>query len=219
MTEKIEKEEKAKPKAKSKSTIRPYKNLTVSQKAEAIALYRSGKVTLEDLSKKFGKRPEAFSRLFKRLEITKGGAIPDMAKKLEAVVEEAVVSELQKTLNKIATTKDEHYRMASAIAKLAWAEIVRARTAGTDIAGLKDFMATLKTTGEIIGSARKELFAILNVDKYEQESEFENLPELTVRELTNTELFQLQNQSVDDLGVESTDVGEGMMSDTLAEGL
>jgi hypothetical protein len=209
--------EKTTEKKKSK-TASPYKNLTVSQKAEAIALWRSGKVTLADLSKKFGKRPEAFSRMFARLEIAKGAAIPEMAKKLEAKVEEHIVSDLDKTMRRIAKTKDDHFNMSNGIAKIAWSEIIRARQAGTDIAALKDMMTTLKLASEVVGTARKELFAILNVDKYDQEADFENLPELTVRELSNSELSLLQAQSVDDMGLDS-DPGADMLSDTFDEGV
>jgi hypothetical protein len=205
-------------KKKKPATGVAYKRLTVAEKAEAIALYRSGKVTLDDLGKKFKKRPEAFSRLFTRMGIVKGAAIEEMSKKLEAVVEARALSDVEETLKKIAQTRDEHFRMSSSLAKFAWAELIRARQAGIDIATLKDLMTTLKIAGEVVGSARKELFAILNVDKHDKESDFENLPELTVRELSGSELLQLQSQSVEDLN-EDGDAGDDMMSETLLGGI
>lgn len=201
-------EEKKKPSGR-KPGSRP---LTVAQKAEAIALWRSGSVTLEDLSKKFGKRPEAFSRLFKRMGIEKGSTLAESAKKLESVVEARTLTDLEETLKKIAATKDEHFKMSSGLARLAWSELVRARQAGTDIAGLKDLMVTLKLAGDVIGNARKELFAVLNVEKHEQTPDLDELPELTVRELTQAEVTDLSRQGLeDDMGLDG--VGLDMMPD------
>lgn len=202
-------EKKKKPgSAGRKHGVRP---LTVAEKASAIALWRSGSVTLEGLSKKFGKRPEAFSRLFKKLTIEKGSSITDAAKALEAAAEVRAVSDLEETLKKIHATKDEHYRMSTGLAKLAWSELVRARQAGTDIAGLKDLMMTLKLAGDVIGNARKELFVVLDVEKHSQSLDEDDLPELTVRELSQVEVQELSSAiAEDDL---LTDPGVAMMPD------
>ena len=68
--------------------------------------------------------------------------------------------------------------MSSALAKIAFAEITRARTAGLKIDSLKDTMMTLKLAGEIVGNARKELYALLRVEEHEKEKELDDLPEL-----------------------------------------
>ena len=197
------------------------RKLTPSQKAEAAALWRSGTVTLEDLAKKFKKRPEGFSRLFKRMGIEKGGATEDVekrVKKIEAEVEARIVSSVDETLRKIQLAKDDHYKYSSGLAKLAWSELVRARQAGIDIGGLKEVMATLKLAGDVIGGARKELFEVLNVEKHEKTEDLQDLPELTVRELTGSEILQLQSQSNDEMGLEE-DTGADMMPDDVVEGL
>lgn len=201
-------EEKKKKTAGRPHGVRP---LTASQKAEAIALWRSGSVTLEILSKKYGKRPEAFSRLFKKLSIEKGSSLTEAAKRLEAEIETRVVSDLDETLRRITATKDEHYRMSSGLAKLVWSELVRARQAKTDIGALKDVMMTIKLASDVVGNARKELFAILNVEKHDESSELEDLPELTLRELTGIEISQLQQQATDDMGLDGA--GADMMPD------
>lgn len=191
----------------SKSTRRP---LTVSQKAEAVALWRAGGVTTLDLAAKFKKRPEYFSRLFKSMGIEKGSAIGEAAAAAAEAAVSSTKSEIANVLKNIRDSKNEHFRMQTGLSKLAWSELVRARQAGLDIASLKDVMIVLKLAGEIIGNSRKEIFAALNVEKYERESEFEDLPELTVRELTNEELGKLANQSTDEeLGIE--DPGAAMM--------
>lgn len=193
-----------------------YRQLTVAQKAEAVALWRSGTVTLEDLSKKYKKRPETLSRLFTRMGIVKGSGAAEAAKKVMETVEARTLSDVEETVRRIHATRNEHFVMSTHLAKIAWAEILRARKAEVDLATLKDVMTTLKLAGDVIGNARKELFAILDVEKHSKEEDFENLPELTVRELTTGEMLQLQSQTAgDDMGL---DAGAEMMPDDYAEG-
>ena len=208
-----EEEKKKKPKAPV-----TFRQLTVSQKAEATALWRTGSVTLEELGKKFKKHPETLSRMLKRMGIEKGSGAAEAVKKIIATSEARALTDAEETMKKIANTRDEHFRMAGGLAKLAWAELVRVRQAGIDIASLKDLMVTLKLAGDVIGNARKELFAVLDVEKYSKEQDFENLPELTVRELTDTEIVQLQTPQGDDMGVDEMNTGAEMMHDTPEEG-
>lgn len=174
------------------------RTLTPKQRAEAVALWRGGGVTLDDLAKKFGRRPETFSRLFKKLGIEKGSAVKEEAKKLEAAAAEAAKSSIEETLRRIAKVKDDHFQMANGLAKLAWAEIVRARQAELPLHTLKETMATLKMASDVINNSRKELYEILDVEKHEAKEDEDDLPDLTVRELTPGEVQQIQNQSADD---------------------
>lgn len=168
------------------------RTLKPKEKAEAVALWRGGGVTLDDLATKFKRRPETFSRMFKKMGITKGSGVVEAAKAMEEAAVKAVVSETEETLRRIRATKDEHFRMSNGLAKLAWAEIVRARQAGIPLDKLKDIMATLKIASDVIGNSRKELFEILNVEKHDKIIDEDELPELTVRELTSNEVQQLQ---------------------------
>lgn len=202
-------------KKKAKKPI-TYRQLTVSQKAEAVALWRAGSTTLEELGKKFKKHPETLSRLFKRMEIVKGSAAAEAVKKIIETAEARTLTDTEETMRKIAATRDEHFKMSRGLAGLAWAELVRARQAGTDIAQLKDLMMTLKLAGDVIGNARKELFDVLDVERYAKEESFADLPELTVRELTGAEMLQLQTQPFDDeMGELEGTAGEDMMPSDL----
>jgi len=187
------------------------KALTTSQKAEAVALWRAGDITLEGLSKKFGKRPETFSRLFKRMGIEKGSAAAAVAEKMAAAVETRILNDQAETLKRIAETKQEHYQFSRGLARMAWSELVRAKKAELDIGTLKDVMATLKLAGDVIANSRKELYSVLNVEEAEKDKELDELPELTVRELTQDEIVRMANSSVDDLAVEVG--GEGPEDD------
>lgn len=189
------------------------KNLTTSQKSEAAALWRTGSVTLVDLAKRFDKRPETFSKLFTRMGIKKGEAAEEHAKKTAAVIEARLIGDAEEHARRIAQAKEEHYKMSSGLAKLAWAEIVRARQADLKIDGLKDTMQTLRLASEVIANARKELWQVLGIEEADKKKDFEDLPELTVRELTGSEISQLQGQTeIDELSGDG-DVGADMLPD------
>ena len=183
----------AKPAAK-KRPARPKINrkLTPEQRAEAAALWQAGSVTLDDLSKKYGKRPENFSRLFKQMGLVKGSAVAETQKKVAEELSNRVASDVARELERIAQVKDQHYSMSSALAKIAFAEITRARQAGLKIDSLKDTMMTLKLAGEIVGNSRKELYALLRVEEHEKDKELEDLPELQVRELSQDQILEMQ---------------------------
>ena len=192
-------------KRRAPSPTRPKINrkLTPEQKAEAAALWRAGSVTLDDLSKKYGKRPENFSRLFRKMGIVKGSAIAETAARVAEEVAKKAGDNVAKELERLQKVKDEHFAMSSALAKIAFAEITRARQAGTKIDSLKDTMMTLKLAGEIVGTSRKELYAILRAEMHDDETDADDLPELQVAELTPDQITQMQAAPVefDDDGI------------------
>ena len=200
---------KAKPRSVGKGGSR---KLTIAQKAEIAALYRTGSFTIADLATKFDKNPATIALVIKQMGVTKGEAAEIAAKKMVDAIEERVISETEETMRKIADTKRKHFAWQSGLAALAVRKLNAADAAGVDIASLKDLMATIKLAGDVVGGARKELFAILNVERHDQERTTEELPELTVRELTSTEITQLQSQLGDEL-----DLDEGMGADMLPE--
>lgn len=178
-------------------------HLTSSQKGEAIALWKSGTVTLEDLSVRFNKRKETMSKMLKAAGAVKGSDAADIAAKAAAVVETRLLGDVEVHMQRIAAAKEQHFKMTDGLAKLAWSEIVRARQSGLDIAGLKDLMQTLKLAGDVIGGARKELWVVLGIEEFDNSKELEDLPELTVRELTQGEVVELASQAdIDEMGGE-----------------
>jgi hypothetical protein len=197
------------PEEKPKKKGTRAKSLTVAQKAEAAALWRSGAVTLDDLAKKFKKTPEMFSRLFSRMGIKKGEGVPALVKEAEKKITERVLSDTEETLKRIAQVKESHYQMSRQLAVLAFRDLQQARAAELDIAKLKETMLVYKLIGDIVGNSRKELFEILNVEKHEAQSDLDDLPDLTVRELTQSEILQLQDAPIE--SEDGADLGEGMI--------
>lgn len=185
------------------------KSLTVAQKAEAAALWRSGSVTLDDLARKFKKRPETFSRLFAKMGIEKGSGAAAALKKAEDAIAARTATDVEETLKRISQVKDTHFKMSQALAVMAFREIQQAKSAGVDVGGLKDVMATYKLASEVVGNSRKELFVLLNVEKHDSAEEMDDLPELTVRELTQGEVEILRDAPTED---DAMDVGGDMLS-------
>lgn len=183
------------------------RSLTVAQRAEAAALWRSGSVTLDDLAKKFKKRPETFSRLFTRMGIEKGSGAAAAMKKAEEAIAARTATDAEETLKRIAQVKDSHFKMTQSIAVMAFRELQQAKAAGLDLAGIKDVLGSYKLMTEILGNSRKELYALLSVEKHDAAEELTDLPDLTVRELTQSEINQLRDAPDDD----GLDSGEGML--------
>jgi hypothetical protein len=178
-------------------------HLTASQKGEAIALWKSGTVTLEDLAVRFNKRRETMGKMLKAAGAVKGSDAADIAAKAAAAVETRLLGDVEVHMQRIAQAKEQHFKMTDGLAKLAWSEIVRARQGGVDIAGLKDLMQTLKLAGDVIGGARKELWVVLGIEEYDNSKDLEDLPELTVRELSQDEVTELASKAdIDEMGGE-----------------
>lgn len=185
------------------------RNLSVREKAQAVALWREGTVTLDDLAKRFKRRPETFSRLFKAMGIVKGSGAAEALKKAEEATTKHIVTDVEETLRRIAQVKEHHYKMVSAVSSMAFRELSNAKKAEVDVAKLKETMATYKLLNEILATSRKELFEILNVEKHDAASELDDLPDLTVRELTSNEVDELRNAPDDD-GLDD-DMGDEML--------
>lgn len=187
-------------------------NLTPRQRAEAVSLWRSGTVTLADLSKKFGKRPETFSRMFTKMGIEKGTDVATAsAEATTAAVADAmasaVKSQLDETLDRIHKVKERHYSMSQMLAQMAFQDVQRARASGMDVGELRKTMAVYKMAAETLAITRREAYDLLNVPKHEQSEEMDDLPDLTVRELTQNEVDALRDAPQDD------DMGTGLPSD------
>lgn len=205
--------------SRDKGKRKSFKQMTPAQKAEAVALWRSGEFTLDALAKKFSRRPETLSRLFSEMGIKKGEAAAEHQAKIEKEMQTRLLNDAAEQANRIAKVKEDHFKMADALGKLVWQEIVAAKKAGKSIEKLRGTMHTLQMASATLSNVRGELYRILQIDKFEEKKEDEDLPELTVRELTEDETKQLQAQSSeseDDLDVgeidelpSETDSGEG----------
>lgn len=179
--------------------------LTGKQWAEIEALWECGEVTIEDLAAKYGKSKTCFTRHFSKHKIMKGSKLRKAAIK-ESVA--ASVNDESVIAKRIKETKDDHYKMAAALGKLTWAEIMKARADKIPYSAIKDNLKALESAANILMKTRMERFAVLGLDK-ENHMDSDELPELLISELTAEQIEEMRKRrdegddldDLDDLGV------------------
>lgn len=179
--------------------------LTPRQWAEAEALWEAGEVTLDDLAAKFSRDRSAFVRYFKKHGITKGSKAAERKEEVKEAVAAAAIDEATVLANRIRETKEDHYKMSSALAKLVWAEVLTAKKDSRPFAAIKDNLKALDNAMNVLMKARQERFAILGLDKDDYVDE-DGLPELVISELTAAQIEELRNRDEEELEASTTAV-------------
>lgn len=181
----------------TKEKTAKYARLTPKQWAEIEALWESGDVTLADLVKRFGKSVNTFKGYFKRNGIVRGSR--------KAAIKSAVLSAAEEEASVLAArikeTREEHYKMSSGIAKLAWSEILQAKSSGAPVGVAMSNLKALDTAASILKKTREERYAVLGLFE-EKAVDDEGLPELIIKELTAEQIAELRDRdasAIDDL--------------------
>lgn len=185
--------------------------MTPRQWAEAEALWEAGEVTLDDLATRFDKDRSAFVRYFKKHGIVKGSRAAARKEEVKEAVAAAGIDEATVLANRIRETKEDHYKMSSALAKLVWAEVLTAKKDEKPFSAIKDNLKALDNAMNVLMKARMERFAILGLDKDDYVDE-DGLPELVISELTAAQIEELRNR--DEEGLEA---GTAVIPENLQE--
>lgn len=185
--------------------------MTPRQWAEAEALWEAGEVTLDDLAARFDKDRSAFVRYFKKHGIVKGSRAAARKEEVKEAVAAAGIDEATVLANRIRETKEDHYKMSSALAKLVWAEVLTAKKDEKPFSAIKDNLKALDNAMNVLMKARMERFAILGLDKDDYVDE-DGLPELVISELTAAQIEELRNR--DEEGLEA---GTAVIPETFQE--
>lgn len=197
------------------------KRLTTADKAEAIALWKSGTVTLDDLAKKFKKDRGTFIRLFKEEGVTKGETAAETEKKVAEAVTSTLIDEATVLAQRIKQTKEDHLKYANAISKITYSLIARATQERTPYATLLQEMKSLELAARVFKLTRDEKYAVLNI-REDDDNEDKPLPDLVVQELTAQDIKELHERSLmsdDELGLNEDDLGDGeLMIPDVVEG-
>lgn len=185
---------------------RPVRQLTEAQKAEAIALWKAGAVSLADLEKKFKKDRTTFLRVFKEAGVTKGETAEENAKKVQEAVEQTLINDATVLAERIKNTKDETYKIASAIRRAVGMLIVKAQRENVPFATLANDMKALQLGANTIKIVREECYAVLGVS-VDDANEDKPLPDLEIRELTIEDIKKMHAAQVvqDDFGLDELD--------------
>lgn len=169
------------------------RRLTPRKWAEAEALWETGEVTLGDLVKRFNLSERAFMAHFSKRGIKKGAKAAEHKKKVSEEVTRAAVDDATIVAARIKETKEEHYKMSSALAKLTWDEILTARKNSSPMAVAMNNLKALDTAMNVLKKAREERYAVLGLDRDDHVDE-DSLPELVISELTADQIKALQER-------------------------
>lgn len=168
------------------------KNLSHVEKAEAIALWKAGSVTLDQLADKFQRDRTTFIRLFNNEEVTKGIDREELDRRAAEAVAAAAVNDAVIQAQRIRETKDENYRISQRIRREGAKIMINAErdkvaigTKLTDLKALHVLACTIKV-------AREECYAVLGLNE-ERHHEDDPMPDLVVKELTADEIKDMHN--------------------------
>ena len=169
------------------------RRLTTKQWTEAETLWELGEVHQIDLARKYKISEQAVHMHMKRNGIVRGAKAEAHKKKVAEEVVKASIDDSLIIAGRIRETKEEHYKMASGIAKLAWAEILKAKQDGSPIAVATNNLKALDAAMNVMLKARTERWVVLGLDRTDYVDE-EGLPELLISELTADEIELLQRR-------------------------
>jgi hypothetical protein len=190
--------EETKPASKSPS-------LTRKQWAEIEALWESGGVVYADLVKKYGKSVSTFDRHFRKHGIVKGAKAEATKKRIAEVVAREELNHAQVLAARITETKEEHYKMSAALARLAWAEVLDAKKNSRPMSTALNNLKALDAASNVLKKVREERFAVLGLDRTDSVDP-DAIPELILTELTPEQIQKLRDR--DHMEVEDAPVSQ-----------
>ncbi|MFT4064284.1 hypothetical protein [Paraburkholderia sp.] len=199
-------------KATAPATPEKHSRLTSRQWAEAEALWESGDVTYAQLTARFGKHKSTFVDHFRRKGVRRGSKKEEHAAAVKEEVKKASIDEATVLAARIKETKEEHYKMASGLAKLTWNEILKAKADGLPFGSVLNNLKSLDSAMTVLKKAREERWAVLGLDKDTGLDE-DGLPELVISELTADQIEALRNRDEEDMGESEIDTVNAELDD------
>jgi hypothetical protein len=164
-------------------------------KAQAEALWKTGEfATVRALAGHLGVSPTGLGFLKKDM---KGAGISKVKEAVEAAVVSAAAEDAALLQARAKETKEQHYGMAAALAKLTWGEILRAKREELPYSTIAANVKALDIAMTVLKKAREERFAVLGLDS-ESVNDDGVMPELVVSELSETQVKDLREAQDDD---------------------
>lgn len=186
-------------KTATKPTTPPEKRarLTTRQWAEAETLWKNGDATYEDLGKRFNKHPDTFKKRFNKIGLKKGSNAAMHKERVAAAVNSASVVETSVLAGRIKESKERHYKMASGLSALIWAEVLKAKQNNVPFASIAGNLKALDIAAAALRKTQEQTWTALGLDKFDGIDE-EELPELIISELTAEQIEALRSLDEDD---------------------
>jgi hypothetical protein len=166
---------------------------TPKQWVQAETLWEMGDATLEGLAAKLGVSESAVSKHMARAGVVRCSKSAKVKARVVDEVAKAAAEDAAVYAGRIRETKEDHYKMASGLAKLAWAEILKAKNEGIPMSAIAGNLKSLDAAMTVLTKARSERWAILGLDK-EGGDDDDGLPELVISELTDDQVKDLRDR-------------------------
>lgn len=173
-----------------------FQRLTPRQWSEIETLWKSGEITLAELSQKYGKDKTTFINHFRKTGIKKGENKEEIARMAQKVAEEKAKTEAAILSDRIRRTKEEHYKYSEAIAKLTFKQVLEANNEGRQFRTISQDVKALLLAAETLKKVREERWVTLGLDKDVVDPD--ELPELVMSTMTEEQVEQLRNMQRED---------------------
>jgi hypothetical protein len=190
-----------------KKSLKRSKHLTAPEKAEAISLWKSGSVTLVDLTKRFGRSGATFQRLFRNEKISKGSDAKEHAEQVAEIVKEELFDSVAEHAKRVREVKERYVKTADGLRVMVLAEIHNARTKKLDISVNASNINTLLNAAKTLRITREETFTCMGIIPGESDDE-EDLPVLEIKEITQQEIETIQESMLKEIEDTLGDVEE-----------
>lgn len=180
------------------------KQLTPKQWAEAETIWELGEMTIADIAAKFSISKTSVDRHMRKYGIVHASKSAAHKKLIAEEMMKASVTDATVVAARIKETKEEHYKMAAGLAKLSWAEILKAKQGSLPFSVAINNLKALDSAMTVIKKAREERWAVLGLDRADYIDEG-GIPELVISELTADQIDELRNRDhteFDDLPIE-----------------
>lgn len=137
--------------------------------------------------------------------IKKGSKAEEHKKRVSEAVTSAAVDDATITAARIRETKEEHYKMSAAIAKMSFNEILEAKRNGSPVAVAMNNLKAFDAAMNVLQKARMERWAVLGLDRADSIDE-DGLPELLISELTADQIQELRDRDFNEFEELDADV-------------
>lgn len=198
---------------KTKKDLKTGKRLTPTEWGQIEEMWASGDFTLVDLATTFGANASYLSSALSKRGVEKGSKAEIYAEAAKDETAKEMISDAASNIKRIKDSKDEHYKYATAIAKLIFSVIAKAISEKTPLASVKDDVATLKLAMAGIQLARADRWAITGLDR--EPDAGDEIPVLPIEEFTQLELDEIERLGDPDLEIADSDKTIDQLADEI----
>lgn len=169
--------------------------LNSARQAEAIAFWKSGTATLEELSVKFKVNKSTLSRLFKKNGAEKNETKDATTKIAESAVTAAIINDSIIFAQRVKETKEEHYKIATMITRIISSKVANTQKEGKSHTSIAGDVKTLQQAAMALKILREERYATLGIST-DDVSDDRPMPDLIVQELTVEDIQQMSRENM-----------------------